>query len=97
MKKGGVTVDNSLIYDKETQLTVHKTCLFFDGDGFTVYDSSGDLVYRVESYAISAREHAEIVLMDPLGRCLLTVRRKVHSLPFLCEAPLKMLFKSPES
>ncbi|WOH05537.1 hypothetical protein DCAR_0624955 [Daucus carota subsp. sativus] len=80
MKKGGVTVDNSLIYDKETQLTVHKTCLFFDGDGFTVYDSSGDLVYRVESYAISAREHAEIVLMDPLGRCLLTVRRKRPSL-----------------
>ncbi|KAL1812708.1 hypothetical protein ACET3Z_022773 [Daucus carota] len=80
MKKGGVTVDNSLIYDKETQLTVHKTCLFFDGDGFTVYDSSGDLVFRVESYAISAREHAEIVLMDPLGRCLLTVRRKRPSL-----------------
>ncbi|KAK1360115.1 LURP1-related protein domain containing protein [Heracleum sosnowskyi] len=80
MKKGGVTVDTSFIYEKETQLTVHKTCLFFAGDGFTVYNSSGDHVFRVESYAISARDHAEIVLMDPFGRCLLTVRRKRPSL-----------------
>lgn len=98
MKNGGVTVDNSFIYERETQLTVHKTCLFFAGDGFTVYDSSGDLVFRVETYAISARDHAEIVLMDPFGRCLLTVRRKVHSLPFSCNTQLKrwlfMLSKS---
>ncbi|MED6171498.1 hypothetical protein PIB30_041252 [Stylosanthes scabra] len=66
--------------EKETQLTVLKTCLFFAGDGFTVYDCKGQLVFRVDSYGPDARDRDELVLMDPNGRCLLTVRRKRPSL-----------------
>lgn len=66
--------------DKETHLTVCKTSLFFTGDGFTVYDCNGQLVFRVDSYGPDWRDQDEIVLMDASGRCLLTVRRKVCSL-----------------
>uniref|UniRef100_A0A166A3Y7 Uncharacterized protein n=1 Tax=Daucus carota subsp. sativus TaxID=79200 RepID=A0A166A3Y7_DAUCS len=76
MKRSEVIVDGSFIYEKETQLTIRKTCLFFPGDGLTVYDCSGHLVFRVDTYATNASHRSELVLMDPSGRCLLTVRRK---------------------
>ncbi|XP_057724560.1 protein LURP-one-related 12-like [Arachis stenosperma] len=66
--------------ETETQLTVLKTSLFFAGDGFTVYDCKGQLVFRVDSYGPDARDRDELVLMDADGRCLLTVRRKRPSL-----------------
>ncbi|MED6143589.1 hypothetical protein PIB30_007534 [Stylosanthes scabra] len=66
--------------ERETQLTVLKTSLFFAGDGFSVYDCKGQVVFRVDSYGPDARDRDELVLMDPNGRCLLTVRRKRPSL-----------------
>ncbi|GFY96957.1 LURP-one-like protein [Actinidia rufa] len=75
--KGGVVVENGFTYEEETHLTVFKTSLFFAGDGFTAYDCKGELVFRVDSYGEDAHEHAELVLMDASGHCLLTVRRKV--------------------
>nr|XP_043610369.1 protein LURP-one-related 8-like [Erigeron canadensis] len=59
-------------------LTVWKKSLLFNCDGFTVYDSSGDLIFRVDNY--SAGSKGEIVLMDASGRSLLTIRRKRLSL-----------------
>ncbi|KAE9588010.1 putative tubby-like domain-containing protein [Lupinus albus] len=72
MKKG-------LVEKEEMQLTVLKTSLFFDGDGFTVYDCNGKLVFRVDSYGPHTITD-DLVLMDPNGRCLLTLRRKRPSL-----------------
>lgn len=66
--------ENGFTSDKEIQLTVCKTSLFFNGDGFTVYDCHGQLVFRVDSYG---RDQLELVLMDASGHCLLTVSRKV--------------------
>jgi uncharacterized protein YxjI len=67
-----------IVHEKEeVYLTVLRTSMFFAGDGFTVYNSTGDVVFRVESYG---GDNNEIVLMDATGRCLLTVRRKVMSL-----------------
>ncbi|XP_057505181.1 protein LURP-one-related 12-like [Actinidia eriantha] len=80
MKKGGVVVENGFTYEEETHLTVLKTSLFFAGDGFTVYDCKGELVFRVDSYGQDAHDHAELVLMDAYGHCLLTIRRKRPSL-----------------
>lgn len=77
MKKG-LVVDSGYVFQEETSLTVSKTSLFFVGDGFTVYDSKGELVFRVDSYGPDIRDKDELVLMDPHGRCLLTVRRKVR-------------------
>ncbi|XP_014499932.1 protein LURP-one-related 12 [Vigna radiata var. radiata] len=68
------------VFKEEIHLTVLKTSLFFAGDGFTVYDCKGQLVFRVDSYGPDTRDRDELVLMDPNGRCLLTVRRKRPSL-----------------
>ena len=58
-----------------TSLTVWRRSLLFNGKGFTVFDSKGNLVFRVETYAGGSPR--EVVLMDADGRALLTIRRKV--------------------
>ena len=77
MTGGGVIVEEGYVYEEEKHLTVMKTSLFFAGDGFAVYDSNGQVVFRVDSYGPDDGDAGELVLMDPSGRCLLTVRRKV--------------------
>jgi hypothetical protein len=62
-------------------LTVWRRSLLFNGKGFTVFDSNGDLVFRVETYAGGSPR--EVVLMDADGRALLTIRRKVPLFLFL--------------
>ncbi|KAI3919760.1 hypothetical protein MKX01_000201 [Papaver californicum] len=77
---GVAIVDEHSVFQEETQLTVRKTSLFFLGDGFSVYDCKGEVVFRVDSYGHSGHEQDELVLMDASGKCLLTVRRKRPSL-----------------
>ncbi|KAK8964483.1 Protein LURP-one-related 8 [Platanthera guangdongensis] len=60
-------------------LTVWRKSLLFNCNGFTVFDTEGNLVFRVDKYAKS-RNSGEIVLMDAAGNPLLTVRRKILSL-----------------
>ncbi|PWA46895.1 hypothetical protein CTI12_AA504320 [Artemisia annua] len=72
-------IEEGYVCEKETHLTVMKTSLFYSGDGFAVYDCKGQLVFRVDSYG-PENDTGELVLMDPNGRCLLTVRRKRPSL-----------------
>ncbi|KAF5783975.1 putative tubby-like protein [Helianthus annuus] len=59
-------------------LTVWKKSLIFSCDGFTVYNSNGNLAFRVDNYFVKGNR--EIVLMDALGCGLHTVRRKMLSL-----------------
>lgn len=73
-------VEEGYVYTEETHLTVLKTSHFFCGDGFSAYDSKGQLVFRVDSYGPDTAETGELVLMDADGGCLLTVRRKWPSL-----------------
>ncbi|XP_073525764.1 uncharacterized protein [Phyllobates terribilis] len=63
-------------HEEEINLTVMKTSLFFAGDGFSVYDSNARLAFRVDSCG----GNKELVLMDPRGRCLFSLRRKWRSL-----------------
>ncbi|KAK9153395.1 hypothetical protein Sjap_000875 [Stephania japonica] len=56
-------------------LTVWNKSLLFNGKGFTVFDSKGNLVFRVDSYA-SLTKSSDILLMDATGSPLLTIRRK---------------------
>ncbi|KAH6819606.1 LURP-one-like protein [Perilla frutescens var. frutescens] len=79
MKRGAVVEEGSVCRE-ETHFTVLKTSLFFAGDGFTAYDSKGSLIFRVDSYRPDGGDAGELVLMDPAGRCILTVRRKRASL-----------------
>ncbi|KAM3262950.1 hypothetical protein ACQJBY_053225 [Aegilops geniculata] len=59
-------------------LTVWRRSLLFNGKGFTVFDTNGNLVFRVETHARGSPR--EVVLMDADGLALLTVRRKKLSL-----------------
>lgn len=56
-------------------LTVWRKSLLFNCNGFTVFDATGNLVFRVDNYASEYR--GEIVLMDSCGNSVLTIRRKV--------------------
>ncbi|XP_042496433.1 protein LURP-one-related 12-like [Macadamia integrifolia] len=76
----GIVVEESFCFKEETQLTVLKTSHFFPGDGFTVYDTKGKVIFRVDSYGPDSRLKDELVLMDVSGKYLLTVRRKRPSL-----------------
>eukprot|EP01018_Ginkgo_biloba_P036917 Gb_03478 [translate_table: standard] len=60
------------------KLTVWKKSLLFSGNGFTVFDSTGNLVFRVDRYGSTVE--GEVVLMDAVGKSLLTLR---HKMPFL--------------
>ena len=62
-------------------LTVWKKSLLFSCNGFTVFDSKGDLIFRVDNYMASNK--GEIVLMDAAGKPLYTIRRKVQTVKFL--------------
>ncbi|KAF8379605.1 hypothetical protein HHK36_029046 [Tetracentron sinense] len=57
-----------------TSLTVWRKSLVFSCNGFTVIDSDGNLVYRVDNYMGGGRD--EVVLMDASGKPVLTMRRK---------------------
>ncbi|KAJ0687170.1 putative tubby-like protein [Helianthus annuus] len=57
-------------------LTVWKKSLIFGCEGFTVYNSNGNLAFRVDNYFVKGNR--EIVLMDALGCSLHTVRHKVY-------------------
>ncbi|GKV04267.1 hypothetical protein SLEP1_g16445 [Rubroshorea leprosula] len=59
-------------------LTVWTKSLLFNCKGFTVFDSKGDLVFRVDNYMEGHK--GEILLMDAAGKALLTIRRKRLSL-----------------
>ncbi|RDX94929.1 Protein LURP-one-related 8, partial [Mucuna pruriens] len=58
----------------EVVLTVWKKSLLPSCNGFTVFDSRGNLVYRVDNYIAGNKD--EILLMDAAGTPLLTLRRK---------------------
>ncbi|KAL6174758.1 hypothetical protein ACLB2K_051404 [Fragaria x ananassa] len=53
-------------------LTVWRKSLVINCKGFTVIDSNGDLVYRVDNYVGHPRE---VTLMDGSGKSVLTMRR----------------------
>ncbi|XP_039014252.1 protein LURP-one-related 8-like isoform X2 [Hibiscus syriacus] len=63
---------------EETILTVWKKSLLFNCNGFTVFDSKGNLMFRVDNYMDGHK--GEILLMDATGNPLLTIRRKKMSL-----------------
>ncbi|KAK7251373.1 hypothetical protein RIF29_34506 [Crotalaria pallida] len=54
-------------------LTVWRKSLVYSCKGFTVIDSCGNLVYRVDNYILHPDE---VILMDATGNCVLTMRRR---------------------
>ncbi|XP_052209075.1 protein LURP-one-related 17-like isoform X1 [Diospyros lotus] len=56
-----------------TSLTVWRKSLLFSCKGFTVIDSNGHLVFRVDNYAGRTQD---ATLMDGAGHPILTIRRR---------------------
>ncbi|XP_050214714.1 protein LURP-one-related 5-like [Mercurialis annua] len=77
---GAIIVDEKFCFKVETELTVHKTSVFFPGDAFLVYNSDGQIVFRFDSYGSDSESKDELVLMDATGKCLLSLLRKKPSL-----------------
>lgn len=73
--KKEVVVEEVFCNEEEIELTVHKTSMFSHGDGFIVYDSKGDIVFRVDSYTPILKNR--LLLMDTFGKPLLTLLPKV--------------------
>nr|XP_043618589.1 protein LURP-one-related 8-like [Erigeron canadensis] len=65
--------------NNQVMLTVWKKSLLYNCNGYTVIDSKGNLVYRVDNYATQGKND-EIVLMNASGRPLFTIHRKRLSL-----------------
>ncbi|CAN8269273.1 unnamed protein product [Cochlearia groenlandica] len=78
--KKRIVVDKAYLYEENKPLTVCKSSLFSTGDGFAAYDCDGDIIFRVDSYGPDTRDNDEFVLMNAAGKCLLTVKRKRHTL-----------------
>lgn len=72
-----LVVQEGYVFKEETHLTILKTSLFFSGDGFAAYDCKGQLVFRFDSYGPNTKDKDELVVMDPQGASLLTLRKKV--------------------
>lgn len=58
---------------KCTSLTVWRKSLIINCNGFTVINSNGDLVFRVDNYTDRPEE---LTLMDSAGKPVLTMRRR---------------------
>ena len=71
-----VVIDDKLSRVYAIALTVWKKSLVFGWNGFTVFNSSGNLMFRVDNYPSDPKD--ELLLMDAAGRALLTMRRKVY-------------------
>lgn len=56
-----------------TSLTVWRKSLVMSCKGFTVIDSNGNLVYRVDNYI---QQPNEVTLMDASGKSILTMCRR---------------------
>lgn len=63
---------------KQETFTIWMKSLVLDGNGCTVFDSKGEIVYRVDNYNSKCRD--EVYLMDFKGKVLYTILRKVRDL-----------------
>lgn len=85
MSRRSVIVDERFCFGDETHLPLHKTSVFVPGgDGFVVYNSTGEIIFRVDLYGPESGSNDELVLMDSAGGSLVTLHRKVSDsvLPF---------------
>lgn len=66
--------DNFSELNSPSTFTVWKKSLLFNGSGLTAFDSSGNVVMRVENYASQPKHH--LFLMDAVGNTVFTLRHK---------------------
>ncbi|CAK9141869.1 unnamed protein product [Ilex paraguariensis] len=68
------TCSYSYLTSKRETFTVWMKSLIFNGNGCTVFDSKGELVYRIDSYGEKCSN--EVHLMNLRGKVLFSIRQK---------------------
>ncbi|XP_022867207.1 protein LURP-one-related 11-like, partial [Olea europaea var. sylvestris] len=71
--------------ERET-FTIWMKSLVFHGNGCTVFNSKGEVVFRVDNY--QTRHSSEVFLMDFNGEVLFSMKRKVIKKQSLSGVPL---------
>lgn len=66
----------SYMTSKRETFTVWMKSLVFQGNGCTVFDTNGEIVYRIDNY--EKNRSNEVYLMDLKGKVLFSIRRKVR-------------------
>lgn len=72
--------------------TIWMKSLILNSNGCTIYDSRGNLVYRVDNYDSKCR--CEVYVMDHSGRVLLKLLRKVRQFPYQGKTRINAKFHS---
>ncbi|KFK35690.1 hypothetical protein AALP_AA4G024500 [Arabis alpina] len=68
---------------EQESFTIWMRSLVFHGNGCSVFDSKGSLIYRVDNY--HSKSCSEVYLMDLYGKVLFTLRQKKLGLSKSCE------------
>ena len=71
--------------DSPVELTVSQNALSASGEGFTISDENGNVIFKMDGHALSIRDRC--TLLDCDGNPILTARKKVkftlHNVLFL--------------
>ncbi|XP_009600264.1 protein LURP-one-related 4-like [Nicotiana tomentosiformis] len=68
----------SYMTSKRETFTLWMKSLVFQGNGCTVFDSNGRIIYRIDNY--NKKSSSEVHLMDLQGKVLFSLRKKKFSL-----------------
>ncbi|PSS04161.1 Protein LURP-one-related like [Actinidia chinensis var. chinensis] len=69
---------SSYMTSKKETFTIWMKSLVFHGNGCTVFDSNGEIVYRIDNY--DTKSSNEVYLMDLQGKVLFSIQRKKLSI-----------------
>ncbi|KAE9607737.1 hypothetical protein Lal_00013427 [Lupinus albus] len=92
-----VSTSSPCFNSKRETYTLWMKSLVFHSNGCTVYDSNGDIVYRVDNY--DRKGKSEVNLMDLKGRVLCAIKKKSLSFGswsgYRCNSPSYGSMKEP--
>lgn len=72
-----LSANNSFKSNEEREkYTIWMKSLVFSSNGCTIYDSNGNLAYRIDNY--DTKSCSQVLLMDLKGNVLCTLLRKVN-------------------
>ena len=69
------SVTSSYVTSRREKFTIWMKSLVMQGNGCTVYNENGEIVYRIDNYDKKCSN--EVYLMDLQGKVLFTILRKV--------------------
>jgi len=71
----GEETSSPYLTTEQESFTIWMKSLVFNTNGCTVFDSKGNIIYRVDNY--NSKSCREVYLMDLSGHVLFTLRRQV--------------------